>query len=56
MLTGLVSAANGTYVEAVAIHSVTIVDTGTETGTDGTNKVKATAIVTGNTITVAVNN
>jgi hypothetical protein len=54
--TGLDSTANGTYAETVAASSVTIVGTGTETGNDGSNPVQATATVTANTISVAVNN
>ena len=54
--TGLDSTANGTYAETVSGSSVSIVGTGTETGTDGSNPVKATATVTANTISVAVNN
>jgi hypothetical protein len=54
--TGLDSTANGTYAETVAATSITIVGTGTETGNDGSNPVQATATVTANTISVAVNN
>jgi hypothetical protein len=54
--TGLDSTANGSYSPTVSASSVTIVGTGTETGNDGTNKVKATATVTANTISVAVDN
>jgi hypothetical protein len=54
--TGLDSTANGTYTATVAAATVTLVGLGTENGTDGTNPVKATATVTGNSITVAVNN
>jgi hypothetical protein len=54
--TGLDSTANGTYAETVAAASITIVGTGTETGNDGSNPVQATATVTANTISVAVNN
>jgi hypothetical protein len=54
--TGLDSTANGTYAETVAAASITIVGTGTETGNDASNPVQATATVTANTISVAVNN
>ncbi|MGD8306073.1 MAG: hypothetical protein PVF17_05420 [Ignavibacteria bacterium] len=54
--TGLDSTANGTYSATVTANQVTIVGLGTENGTDGSNPVKATATVTGNTISVAVNN
>jgi len=54
--TGLDSTANGTYTETVAAQTVTLVGLGTEKGTDGSNPVKATATVTGNTISVTVNN
>ena len=54
--TGLDSTANGTYAETVAAASITIAGTGTETGNDGSNPVQATATVTANTISVAVNN
>ena len=54
--TGLDSTANGTYTKTVAAQTLTLVGTGNEIGTDGTEKVKATATVTGNSITVAVDN
>jgi hypothetical protein len=54
--TGLDSTANGEYLETVAATSITIVGTGTETGNDDTNPVQATATVTANSISVAVNN
>jgi len=52
----LTSNANGTYSASISPTSVTIVGIGVEIGNDGTNKVKATAIVTPNGITVTVNN
>ena len=54
--TGLDTTANGTYTKTVAAQTLTLVGTGNEIGTDGTEKVKATATVTGNSITVAVDN
>ncbi len=54
--TGLDTTANGTYAATVGAQTVTIVGTGTEPGTDGTNKVKATATIKANSISVAVNN
>ena len=54
--TGLDSTANGTYTATVSATTVTIVGAGTEIGSDGSNPVQATATVTGNTISVAVNN
>ena len=54
--TGLDSTANGTYTKTVAAQTLTLIGTGNEIGTDGTEKVNATATVTGNSITVAVNN
>jgi len=48
--------ANGTYTITVAAQQVTIVGTGTETGDDGSAKVKATATVTPTAITSAKNN
>jgi hypothetical protein len=54
--TGLDSTANGTYTATVAAQTVTLVGLGTENGDDGSNPVKATATVTGNTISVSVNN
>ena len=54
--TGLDSTANGTYTKTVAAQTLTLIGTGNEIGTDGTEKVKATATVTGNSITVAVDN
>ncbi len=48
--------ANGTYAATVSAQSVTIVGTGTETGDDGSNKVKATATVTPTAITTVKNN
>jgi hypothetical protein len=54
--TGLDSTANGTYTATVGATSVSVVGLGTEPGTDGTNPVKATATVTGTTISVSVNN
>ena len=52
----LVKTANGSYTATVDATVVTIVGTGNEIGNDGTNKVKATAIVTPTGITVTVNN
>ena len=52
----LTKTANGTYTATVGATVVTIVGTGTETGNDGTNKVKATAVVTPTGITVTVDN
>ncbi len=54
--TGLDSTANGTYSATVSAQSVTLVGTGNEKGNDGTNKVKATATVSPNSISVTVNN
>jgi len=54
--TGLDSTANGTYVATPSATSITIVGDGTEIGNDETNPVQATATVTANTISVAVNN
>ena len=54
--TGLDSTANGSYAPTVSVSQVTIVGTGTEPGTDGTNPVQATATVTANTISVSVGN
>ena len=54
--TGLDSTANGTYAETVGATSVTIVGDGTEIGNDGSTVVQATATVTANSISVAVNN
>ena len=54
--TGLDSTANGTYTKTVAAQTLTLIGTGNEIGTDGTEKVNATATVTGNSITVAVDN
>lgn len=54
--TGLDSTANGTYTETVGATSVTIVGDGTEIGNDGSTVVQATATVTANSISVAVNN
>ena len=54
--TGLDSTANGTYAATVAAATITIVGTGTETGNDGSTPVEATATVTANTISVAVDN
>ncbi|AFN73842.1 hypothetical protein MROS_0599 [Melioribacter roseus P3M-2] len=48
---------NGTYTATVAAQSVTLVGTGTETGNDGTNKVKVTMVVGPNDITsTTINN
>ncbi len=47
---------NGSYTATVGATVVTIVGTGTETGNDGKNKVKATAVVTPDNITVTINN
>ncbi len=52
----LVKTANGSYTATVGATVVTIVGTGNEVGNDGTNKVRATAIVTPTGITVTVNN
>ena len=48
--------ANGTYAVTVSAQSVSIVGTGTETGDDGSTKVKATATVTPTAITSVKNN
>ncbi len=48
--------ANGTYTATVSAQSVTLVGLGTETGNDGSTKVKATATVTPTAITVVTNN
>lgn len=48
--------ANGTYAVTVSAQSVTIVGTGTETGDDGSTKVKATATITPTTIASVKNN
>ncbi len=52
----LVTTGNGTYTATVGATVVTIVGTGTEVGNDGSNKVKCTAIVTQDNITVTINN
>jgi len=52
----LVTTGNGSYTATVGATVVTIVGTGTETGNDGTNKVKVTAVVTQDNITVTINN
>jgi len=52
----LAKTGNGSYTATVSETVVTIVGTGTETGNDGTNKVKATAVVTPDNITVTINN
>jgi Tfp pilus assembly protein PilE len=52
----LTKTGNGTYTATVGATVVTIVGTGNEKGNDGTNKVKATAVVTPTGITVTVNN
>lgn len=55
--TQLDTTANGTYVATVGAQSISIVGTGTETGNDGSTKVKATATVTPTTSpVVAINN
>ena len=54
--TGLDSTANGEYLATPSASTISIVGTGTETGTDGSNPVQATATVTANSISVAVNN
>lgn len=43
--TTLASTGNGTYTATVADQTVTLVGTGTETGNDGSGKVKATMVV-----------
>jgi len=48
--------ANGTHAVTVSAQSVSIVGTGTETGDDGSTKVKATATVTPTAITSVKNN
>ncbi|HED07098.1 MAG TPA: hypothetical protein ENI57_03175 [Ignavibacteria bacterium] len=48
--------ANGTYTATVSAQSVIIVGVGTETGDDGTNKVKATATVKPTSIKSVKNN
>ncbi len=48
--------ANGTYAATVSAQSITIVGTGTETGDDGSTKVKATATITPTAITSVKNN
>ena len=52
----LVTTGNGTYAATVGATVVTIVGTGTETGNDKTNKVKVTAVVTPDNISVTINN
>jgi Tfp pilus assembly protein PilE len=52
----LTKTANGTYTATFGATVVTIVGTGNEVGNDGTNKVKATAVVTPTGITVTVDN
>lgn len=54
--TGLDSTANGTYAATPTATTISIVGTGTEIGNDGSTPVQATATVTANTISVAVNN
>ena len=48
--------ANGTYTATVNAQSVTIVGLGTETGDDGSTKVKATGTITPTAITAVKNN
>ena len=54
----LTKTGNGTYTLSGTPGTtvVTIVGTGTETGNDGTNKVKAIAVVTPDNITVTIDN
>ena len=53
----LTKTANGTYtLSGTPGTVVTIVGTGTEIGNDGKTKVKATAVVTPDNITVTINN
>ncbi len=52
----LTQTGNGTYTATVGATVVTIVGTGNETGNDGSTKVKCTAVVTQDNITVTINN
>lgn len=52
----LTKTGNGTYTATVGATVVTIVGTGNEIGNDGTNKVRAQAIVTPTSITVSILN
>lgn len=52
----LVKTGNGSYTATVGATVVTIVGTGNETGNDGTNKVRCTATITQDNITVSINN
>ena len=54
--TGLDSTANGQYTATPSATTISIVGTGTEIGNDASNPVEATATVTANSISVAVNN
>jgi hypothetical protein len=47
---------NGSYIATVGATVVTSVGTGSETGNDGSNKVKAIAVVTPDNIIVTINN
>lgn len=52
----LTKTGNGTYTATVGATVVTIVGTGNEIGNDGTNKVRAQAVVTPTSITVSILN
>lgn len=52
----LTKTGNGTYTATVGATVVTIVGTGNEIGNDGTNKVRAQAVVTPKSITVSILN
>ncbi|MCX8056637.1 MAG: hypothetical protein N3F03_03375 [Ignavibacteria bacterium] len=52
----LTKTGNGTYTATVGATVVTIIGTGNETGNDGTNKVRAQAVVTPTNITVTILN
>ncbi len=53
----LVTTGNGSYsISSTSATVITIVGTGNETGNDKTNKVKCTAVITPDNITVSINN
>lgn len=52
----LATTGNGSYTATVGATVVTIVGIGNEVGNDGTNKVKCTAVITQDNISVTINN
>ncbi len=54
--TSLTKTGNGTYTATVGATVVTLVGTGNEIGNDGTNKVRAQAVITPTNITVTILN